>query len=437
MDTTIRLELASEYRYNAQLRQYTPLEEQLMKDYVTKELKRGNIERSTAKTSVGLIFVPKKGTDELRVCGNYIPLNRCLKQRTHAPPPTSAYRNKITSAKWFSKYDIEEAYYHIKIHPLDRHLTTFRTPQGLFQYTVLPFGISTAPAEWQLYLESVLWEFLGTHVTIHLDDILLFTEDERQHMTLAAMLERTLSDAGLKLKESKCVRKTREIEYCGHRYGHGKAKAVLSDRTMKDWPKPRNKSELRKFLGHVNFYRDYMPMLAHHATPLYDATTKTGQWTWKQDLAFENVKRLTTRMMDTSAFDPTQRCTIRSDASLFGIGAQLMQHGETCAIISRRLTPPERNYTTTERELLAVIYALEKWYPLLEGSPGIRVQTDHKNLAHELKESMTNRRMNRWILFVGRFKLFWQYLPGTENTADLLSRRPDYRIIKGGGGNRR
>lgn len=436
METTIRLELASEYRHNAKLRQYTPLEERLMKEYVDKNMKRGYITRSTSKNSVGLIFVPKKDTDELRVCGNYIPLNRCLKQRTHAPPPTSAYRNNILRAKWYSKYDIEEAYYHIKIHPSDQHLTTFRTPYGLFQYTVLPFGISTAPAEWQLYLESVLWEHLGTSVTIHLDDILLFTTDERDHDWKSAAIENALQVSGLKLKEKKCVRKSREIEYCGHRYGYGKATPVLSDRTIRDWPKPRNKTELRKFLGHINFYRDYMPMLAHHATPLYDATTDQGKWTWKQDLAFDNVKRLTTRMLDTSVFDAMQRCTVRTDASLFGIGAQLMQHGKTCAIISRRLTPPERNYTTTEREMLAIIYALEKWYPLLEGSPGIRVQTDHKNLAYELKESMTNRRMNRWILFVGRFRLTWQYLPGSENSADELSRRPDYKVIKGGGRNR-
>lgn len=213
MDTTIRIELASEYRNNAKLRQYSPLEEKTIREYVKKNLDRGYIERSTSKNSVGLLFVPKKDTEELRVCGNYIPLNRCLKQRTHAPPPTSAYRNKILRAKWYSKYDIEEAYYHIKIHPHDRHLTTFRTPMGLYQYTVLPFGLSTAPAEWQLYLESVLWEFLGTSVTVHLDDILLFTTDEREHTWKSAAIERTLQDAGLKLKESKCVRKSHEIVY--------------------------------------------------------------------------------------------------------------------------------------------------------------------------------------------------------------------------------
>lgn len=436
MDTTIRLELAREYRYNAKLRPYSPLEERLIAEYVKKNLARGNIQRSTAKSCVGLIFVPKKGTDELRVCGNYVPLNNCLKPRTHAPPPTAAYRNKIMSAKWYSKFDIEDAYYHIKIHPSDRHLTAFRTPMGIFEYTVMPFGLSTAPAEWQLYLESILWEFLGTHVTVHLDDILLFTTNERDHEWKEAAIEDALRNSGLRLKERKCVRKSRTIEYCGHLYGYGKAKPVLSDRTLIDWPKPRNRKELKSFLGHVNYYRDYMPMLAHHATPLYDALTINGTWNWKQDLAFQTVKRLTTHMLDTSAFDPAARCTIRTDASLYGIGAQLMQKDQTCAIISRRLTPPERNYTTTERELLAVVYALEKWFPLIEGSQGIRVQTDHKNLSMEIKESVTNRRMNRWMLFVGRFKLTWQYLPGELNSADLLSRRPDYSPIKGGGRNR-
>lgn len=205
MDTTIRLELATEYRNNASLRQYSPVEERIIKDYISKNLKRGFIERSTSKNAVGLIFVPKKDTNELRVCGNYIPLNRCLKPRTHAPPPTSAYRHKITSASLFSKYDIEEAYYHIKIHPSDRHLTTFRTPFGTFQYTVMPFGLSTAPAEWQLYSESVLWEYLGEYVTIHLDDILVFTKnDDAMHQRVASAVETALQASGLKLKEKKC-----------------------------------------------------------------------------------------------------------------------------------------------------------------------------------------------------------------------------------------
>ncbi|CAK44870.1 uncharacterized protein An05g02090 [Aspergillus niger] len=318
----------------------------------------------------------------------------------------------------------------------DRPLTTFRCHMGTYQYTVLPFGIGTAPAEWQIYIENVLWEFLGNNVTIHLDDILVFSDNEQEHDRICQGIETRLRQNGLALKERKCQRKVREVVYCGHRYSYNRCSPVISDGTIRNWPKPRNKTELRKFLGVVNFFRDYIPMLAHHATPLYDATKQDGKWTWRQDLAFENVKRLEQRMLDTAYFDPTRKCTLRTDASSFAIGAQLMQGGLTCAIISRRLTPPERNYTVTERELLAVIYALEKWFPLLEGSPGIRVQTDHKNLAYELKESMTNRRMNRWILFAGRFRLTWSYLPGEQNSADGFSRRPDYKKIKGGGGNR-
>lgn len=100
-------------------------------------------------------------------------------------------------------------------------------------YTVLPFGISTAPAEWQLYLESVLWEHLGHHVTIHLDDILVFTNDS-DHVRVSKAVEDALRKKNLKLKESKCVRGKREIDYCGHHYGYGKAPAILSDRTIYD-----------------------------------------------------------------------------------------------------------------------------------------------------------------------------------------------------------
>lgn len=171
------------------------------------------------------------------------------------------------------------------------------------------------------------------------------THTEHNHGWKAAAIEDALRNSALRLKEKKCVRESRTIEYCGHLNGYGKAKPVLSDRMLIDWPKPRNHQELRKFLGHINCYRDYMPMLAHHATQLYSSLTIKGQWTWQQDLAFLNVKRLTTRMLDMSAFDPAARCTIRitirMDASLFGIGPQLMQRNQTCTILSCCLTSLE------------------------------------------------------------------------------------------------
>lgn len=121
---------------------------------------------------------------------------------------------------------------------------------GIFEYIVMPFGLLTALAEWQLYLELVLWEFLGTPITVHLNGILLFTQNGRDHEWKEAAIEDVLRNSGLWLKERKRVRKACMIEYCGHLYGYGKAKLVLSDRTLLDWPKPRNQQELRKFMGH-------------------------------------------------------------------------------------------------------------------------------------------------------------------------------------------
>lgn len=142
-----------------------------------KNLARGYIEKSTAKCSSPLLLVPKKGTDELRVCVDFRKLNAITKKRVHAPLPTAAYRNRIAQARWYLKYDIEEAFYHLRIRKEDRPKTTFRCHRGTFQFVVMPFGLTNAPAEFQIYIENILWELLGKHVTIHLDDILLFTDD--------------------------------------------------------------------------------------------------------------------------------------------------------------------------------------------------------------------------------------------------------------------
>jgi hypothetical protein len=137
-------------------------------------------------------------------------------------------------------------------------------------------------------------------------------------------------------------------------------------------------------------------------------------------------------MITLEEFAYGEGATITPDGSQFGIGAWLSQKGRVRGLVSRTLTAAERNYDTLDREMLAVVYALEQWYSLIETCPGIKVMTDYKNLTGILKETPLNRRRNRWILFTGRFKIVWEHLPGHKNIlADGLFRRHDYK--KGGG----
>lgn len=210
------------------------------------------------------------------------------------------------------------------------------------------------------------------------------------------------------------------------RYGHGRVTPLRQDDTIRKWPIPTTKRQLQAFLGTTNTLRDHIWRYAKIASPLYEATGIQWKWTDKQHYAFTALKQAAARIIDHHEHDPLQAATITTDASLFGIAAYLSQNGRITGICSRALTPAEKNYDTMDRELLAIVYAIEKWITLLEVAPEIRVRTDHKNLEKELKPTIINRRRNRYITFLSQFRIKWMYIEGAKNPADSPSRRPDY-----------
>lgn len=426
-DIVCEIETTGRLDFTANVRALSQVEEQQLYKYIEKNLKRGYIRPSTARNSVGMIWVPKKGTSELRPCQNYVPLNRITKRYVHAPPPTQAYRSRILRYRWYAKYDIEEAYFHIKVRESDIYKTAFRTNLGIFECTRMPFGLQNAPGYFQVFIEHVIRKHLGRNATVHLDDILVYANTREELKRTCMEIETALRDAELTINERKTIRECQEVTFCGFTYGNGRCTPVRSDKTITEWPTPSNPSQLRSFLGAMNVMRDHISRYAELASPLYVSTGKKWIWTNEQNRAFLAVKNAASHVIDIHEHDPTKRCTLITDASLFGISAWLTQNGKPTGICSRALTPAEKNYDTYDRELLAITYAMERWFHLLEGSPGIRILTDHKNFEHELKMTITNRRRNRQILFLGMFRITWMYLEGSRNPADPPSRRPDYQ----------
>lgn len=432
-DVECEIDTTEELRFTAPVRALSLREEQQLFQYVEKNLRRGYIRPSTARNSVEMIWVPKKGTEELRPCQNYRPLNKVTKRLVHSPPPTQSYRSRILRYRWYAKYDIEEAYFHIRVREKDIYKTAFRCNLGTYECTRMPFGLQNAPAYFQIYIEQTIRGFLGRNATVHLDDILVYAQTREELRRLCNAIEKALRNAGLTINERKTIRETTEVTYCGFTYGNGRCRPARSDRTISEWPVPKNVTQLRSFLGAMNVMRDHIWKYAQTASPLYESTGKTWKWTNQQNAAFLALRRAAEHVIDVHEHNPTQRCTITSDASLFGISAWLSQKGKPTAICSRALTPAERNYDTYDRELLAITYAIEKWFHLLEGSPSIRILTDHRNFEKELKMTTTNRRRNRQILFLSQFRITWMYIAGPTNPADPPSRRPDYEYLKGGG----
>jgi hypothetical protein len=344
----------------------------------------------------------------------------------YAPYIGLPLRQAIARKRWYSKIDLKNAFYHLKIEGASRWLTAFRTPKGVYEFNVLPFGLKSAPGEFQRFIEYVLADVLGEDVTVHIDDILVHHAHKAGCAALTRKVLQILRQWDLTINEAKTVQVVPQVVYCGFKFHHGKITPVAKTETITTWPVPRNKREVQVFMGMINPYRDHMPQFSTHATPMYTATGKVWKWGPDQQRAFNTLKQAVHRMVTTREHHPHRPCTMITDASLVGASAILEQDGKTTAIVSRALTPAERNYSADERELVAVVYALDQWQHLLEECPSITIQTDNMINASVLKESTSNRRKNRWIEKLMTYNITWQHIPGVSNRADAPSRRPDY-----------
>lgn len=427
MPREVRIDLLREPRFNAKPKPFTPRERAAFEKWFTKAITQDWIEPSTARHSSALLFVPKADSSELRCCVNYVMLNQCTKTRIYAPSTGIEQRHHIATMTWYSKIDLEDAFHNLRLYPPDRWKTAFRTPRGLYQWKVLPQGLHLAPGEFQLFMEMILSQFLGQQVSIHIDDILIHTETRHECEDVTRQVLDLLRANDLRVSEKKSVYLTRKIMYCGYLYEHGKITPKDRTETIRTWPRPRNPTELRAFLGTINQLRDHIPGLAHARKPLDELTGKmTWRWTSTHESAFNRIREIACHIITTTPHNPQQSARLTTDASLFGIGAILSQRGRITAIWSRSLTPAERNYPANERELLAVVEALRNWRHFLETCPSILVATDSMINAKNIKPNDSNRRINRWILTLQEYRLTWQHVPGKENPADAPSRRRDY-----------
>lgn len=424
-DVKIELLPGQSPTFNAKPKTLTPKEKRAFATWFEEAQENNWITPSTARHSCGLLFVPKKD-GSLRTCIDYRPLNEVYRNRIYAPYIGHALRQEIVRHRWYSKIDLKNAFYHLKIEDASRWLTAFRTPRGIYEFNVLPFGLKSAPGEFQRFIEFVLSEFIGPNVTVHIDDILVHHDTKAGCAALTRKVQQVLRQWNLTINESKSVFNVPEVVYCGFKFHHGKITPVAKIETIATWPVPTCKRHVQVFMGMVNPYRDHISRFATIAKPMYDATGK--EWKWGQDQlrAFTALKREVTRMITTTEHHPHQPCELTTDASLVGASAILTQNGKTTAVVSRALTPAERNYDAAERELVAVIYALDQWQHNLEECPLITVQTDNMINASVLRESTSNRRKNRWIAKLMAYNVTWKHIPGITNPADPASRRPDY-----------
>ena len=427
VDHAIKLEPGAEPAWRPTYRM-SPLELQEVKKQLNDLLAKGWIQPSVSPYGAPILFVRKK-EGSLRMCVDYRALNKQTIKNRYPLPRTDELLDQLHEAAVFSKIDLQSGYHQVRVAEDDVYKTAFRTRYGHFEFKVLPFGLTNAPATFMSFMHDVLRPYLDEFVVVFLDDILIFSKNEAEHLAHLKLVLQKLREHHLYAKLSKCAFGLQEVEFLGHivtkdgiRMDDGKIAAV------RDWPTPACVRDVRSFHGLVNYYRKFIRDFSRLSAPLTDLTKKDVKFIWseEQEAAFQALKAAIQTAPVLATPDLTQPFTVYVDASTTATGGVLLQHDalnqlHPVAYISHKLEAAQRNYTIGELEMLAVVHALRCWRCFLEGAE-FTIWTDHSNLTSFLTTPTINGRQSRWASFVQ------QFLPGMtiryKRGADNMARRP-------------
>ena len=410
-------------------------------------LRQGLIEESSSPWGFPVLFVKKPG-GKWRMCIDYRALNAVTQKNGYPLPRIQECLDLIGQACRLSKIDFTQGYYQMLVAKEDREKTAFNTREGKFQWNVMPFGLCNAPASFQTLMNRILRPFLGKFVVVYLDDIVVFSSSDADHIQHLTQVFEVLRANTLYARPSKCILFASELEFCGHMVGNGVVRPLSSKiETIRDWPIPKNVHDVRVFLGMVTYYRRFIHSFAKIAVPLFDLLKeadaeirkkkyRTINWTVAADSAFEELKKRLTSSPVLLQPDTQRPFVIWCDASEWAIGCVLLQleEGSTdskrlhpVAYDGRKLSPAEINYPVHEKELLAIKYALQTWRIYIDNGHTTTIYTDHESLKYLATMRNPSKRLARWIEEFGEFDLNIQYRKGAEAVVpDAISRRPDF-----------
>ncbi|XP_061152316.1 uncharacterized protein K02A2.6-like [Syngnathus typhle] len=383
-----------------------------------------------------IVPVAKKSSDKVRICGDFkVTVNPVMHADQYPLPRIDDIFASLANGEHFTKIDLAQAYLQMEMDESSRKYLTINTHKGLYQYNRLVFGITSAPAIWQRAMDQVLQGIPGTQC--YLDDIIVTGWDKESHLqNLNAVLTK-LEEYGLKANKKKCEFFKESIEYCGHKIDkHGLHKTQDKIEAVVNSPQPENVTQLRSFLGLVNYYHKFLPNLSTVLHPLNALLHQKAKWDWTKDCeqAFTKAKELIISDKVLTHFDPKLPLCLACDASPYGIGAVLshkMTDGSErpIAFASRSLSPAERNYAQIDREALSLVWGVKKFNQYLYGKHFMLI-TDHQPLVSIFSPkkgvpAMAAARLQRWALFLGAHTYTIDY-KGTKlhGNADGLSRLP-------------
>ena len=401
-----------------------------LKDSIEKELLRmeslGVIEKVDGPTEwVSSMVLVSKDAASIRICLDPTDLNKyVMREHTRLPTPEETF-SSIGKASVFSKLDLKSGYWQLPLDERSSYLTTFNTPIGRYRYKVMPFGLNSAN---EIFQKRMVQAFEGCKGTkIMFDDILVFADSIEEHNKCLDALLKRCRDVGIKLNPEKCKFFLNEVTYIGHTIS---SEGIKPDHTkvndIMNMPPPTDRKGVQRLLGMVTYLARYIPNLSTITKPIRQLLNKKNlfEWSFEQEKAFNEIKRLLTSEPVLAFYDVKKDVVLHCDASTVGLGVCLLQDNKPVAYGSRSLTPAEKNYATIEKELLAVLYALERFDQYVYGKH-VLVYTDHKPLVPLQQRPIhaTPPRIQRMLLRTQLYDFKLAYRPGKKQfVADALSR---------------
>lgn len=365
-------------------------------------------------------LIPKKDLT-VRFISDFRELNKRIKRKPFPIPKIQDMLLKLEGFQWATSLDLNMGYYHIRLDPMSRSYCTIVLPWGKYEYQALPMGLCNSPDIFQEKM-SELMEGLN-FVRTYIDDLLVITNGSfEDHLSkLDSVLER-VEAAGLKVNAGKSFFCQAELEYLGYWITReGILPVPKKVQAMLALTEPTNRKELRRFIGLINYYRDMWIRRSDVLAPLSRLLSKDNPWAWTkvEATAFAQIKQIIAKHVLLSHPNFNKPFEIHTDASKYQLGAVISQDSKPIAFYSRKLSKAQLNYTTTERELLAIVETLKEFRNILLGQQ-IVVYTDHQNLTYKV---FNVERVMRWRLIIEQFGVELRYIKGENNiVADALSR---------------
>jgi hypothetical protein len=406
-----------------------PAKADVLKQEIEYMLRHDIIEPCHSPWSSPCILVPKPD-GSARFVTDFRKVNLCSKTDTYPIPRIEDCIDKIGNSKFVSKFDLLKGYWGVPLSEQARDISAFCTPFGLYRYKVMPFGLKNAPATFQRMINQIVTDIPGCEA--YIDDVIIYSETWDEHVERIRLLFQKLAYANLTVNLVKSEFGQTTVLYLGHVVGQGQVRPYQAKvEAIERFPPPSRKKELMRFLGMAGFYRKFCPNFSDVAEPLTNLLKKDQKFIWsdKCQQAFEKIKGLLMSSPILVAPNFEKAFKIQIDASDVGCGGVLLQENEQgidqpVCFYSRKFNKHQRNYSTIEKETLALILSL-KQFEVYVSSPAfpVVVYSDHNPLTYVLKMRKISRKLMRWSLIIQEYPIEIRHIKGKENViADTLSR---------------